>query len=459
MTGVAKRSYKHGGLSVGPRRRAVERATRRQNLIDRIVVGILVVVALSGLMSVLPAYTQVAVSRFACQVGSLGLGSCGDVGLDLENVQLVPARCSVLATLDKSLPEVRVEQLTTRQGLPVVISQARSGDVFVELGATGQPTSPGRSGGIPPGLDTPPDLLASEARAQRTIMSGVPVPAQAEWYLPRGEGLDQLMIATHIKHRQWVERRSALALVGSRLFGAESEIPPPAVLFSTVRLDQQRLPRFAYGPVPPQTDRTPARPQGPQVAVNRLRLDPGVRALATVDRISRSTSTVASLRGTLRRQSVGGAVRWTRNADGDVSSVLVAVVAGGQMVPKEHLGSLPGPAVAYISIPVTSIPEQRVVEAWLADPAGLTVPLDELLQLRPARTSDQLGSFLTRAATVTILRYAFVSPEELQDRVTGELIRKRRQDWTGIRMVAASSIAPQPSGGSRQIIEDPSCRT
>src|SRR4051794_31766449 len=120
-----------GGLSVGPRRRAVERASRRQNLIDRIVVGILVVVALSGLMSVLPAYTQVAVSRFACRVGSLGLGSCGAAGIDLENAQLAPARCTVLATLDKTLPEVRAEQLTTRQGLPLVVSQARSGDVFV----------------------------------------------------------------------------------------------------------------------------------------------------------------------------------------------------------------------------------------------------------------------------------------------------------------------------------------
>ncbi len=178
-----------------------------------------------------------------------------------------------------------------------------------------------------------------------------------------------------------------------------------------------------------------------------------------VNRISRSTSTVASLRGTLRRQPVTGAVRWTRNADGDVTSVLVAVVGAGQMVPKEHLGSLPGPAVAYISIPVTTAPEQRLVQSWLSDPAGLTIPLDELLQLRPARITDHLGSFLTRAATVTILRYAFVPPGELQDRVTRELTTQRRQDWTGIRMVAASSIAPQPSGGSRQIVEDPSCRT
>jgi hypothetical protein len=395
-------------------------------------------------MSVLPAYTQVAVSRFACRVGSLGLGSCGAAGIDLENTRLSPARCAVLASLDKSLPEVRVEQLTTRQGLPLVVSQARSGDVSVELGATAQPTAP--------------DLLAGERRLQRSILSGVSVPAQAEWYLPRGQGLDQLVRATSRRHSQWVERRSALALVGSRLFGAESELPPPAVLFSTVRLDQQRLPRFVDAPVPPRTDRpTPRR--GPEAPVNRVSLDAGVPALAEVNRISRSTATVAGLHGTLRRQPVTGAVRWTRNADGVITSVLVAVVATGQLVPTEHLGSLPGPAVAYISVPVTTVPEQRLVQAWFSDPVGLTIPLEELLELRPPRTTDQLGSFLTRAATVTILRYAFVSPVELQDRVLRELSTQRRQDWTGIRMVAASSIAPQPSGGQRQIAEDPSCRT
>jgi hypothetical protein len=434
-----------GGLSVGPKRRAVERATRRQSLLDRIVVGILVVVALSGLMSVLPASTQVAVSRFACRVGSLGLGSCGVAGIDLENTQLAPARCTVLAALDRSLPEVRVEQLTTREGLPMVVSQARSGDVFVELGPTAQPATP--------------DLLAGELRPGRTVMSGVSVPAQAEWYLPRGQGLDQLVTSIYNKHQQWVERRSALALVGSRLFGLDREIPPPAVLFSRVRLDRQLLPRFADAPVPPRTDRSTSRTRGPTAAVNSLRLDPSVPALATVNRISRNTAMVASLRGTLRQQPVSGAVRLTRNADGVVTSVLVAVVGTGPLVPNEHLGSLPGPAVAYISIPVTTGPEQRLVQAWLADPAGLAIPLDVLLQLHPPRTTDQLGAFLTRAATVTILRYAFVSPGELQERVIRELTTQRRQDWTGIRMVAASSVAPQPSGGSRQIVEDPSCRT
>ena len=140
--------------------------------------------------------------------------------------------------------------------------------------------------------------------------------------------------------------------------------------------------------------------------------------------------------------------------------MLVAVVATSRMVPKEHLGSLPGPAVAYISVPVTTPPSSGWFRPGSPIRPASSVPLNELLQLRPARTTDQLGSFLTRAATVTILRYAFVPPAgpagpgDLR-----ELTTQRRQDWTGIRMVAASSIAPQPSGGRRQIVEDPSCRT
>ncbi|HZA72628.1 MAG TPA: hypothetical protein VE476_06915 [Propionibacteriaceae bacterium] len=430
---------------MSPRRRAVERATRRQMLTDRIVIGTLVVVALSGMMSVLPAYTQVAVSRFACRVGSLGLGSCGAPGINLGNSQLAPARCTVLGTLDEALPEVRVEQVTTSQGLPVTISQARSGDVYVALDGAEQPS--------------PPDLLAGETRALRTVLPGVAVPGQAEWYLPRGQGLDQLVTAAHGEHQQWFERQSALALVGSRLFGPHQEVPPPALLFSEVRLDEPRLPRFGDRAAPPRTDRSPKRQTGPVAAVNSLRLDPKVPGLAVVNRISGTAATVASLRGTLRQRPVTGALRWTRNADGVITSVLVTVVGNFRMAPGERLGSLPGPAVAYISIPVTTPPEQRLVQAWLADPVGVTVPLSELLGLRPARTSDQLGSFLTRAATVTILRYAFVAPQDLQARALGELATLRRQDWTGIRMVAASSIAPQPSGGRRQIVEDPSCRT
>ena len=362
---------------MSPRRRAVERATRRQQITDRIVIGTLVLVALSGLMSVLPAYTQVAVSRFACRVGSLGLGSCGAPGINLGNTQLAPARCTVLGTLDKALPEVRVEQVTTSQGLPVTISQARSGDVFVALGDADQPSAP--------------DLLAGEARAPRTVLPGVAVPGQAEWFLPRGQGLDQLVTAAHGEHQQWFERQSALALVGSRLFGPHQEVPPPACCSARCGWTSRGCRATATGRHRRRPRRAPKRRTGPVAAVNSLRLDPTVPALAVVNRISGTTATVASLRGTLRQRPVTGALRWTRNADGVITSVLVAVVGDFRLVPGEKLGSLPGPAVAYVSIPVTTPPEQRLVQAWLADPAGVTVPLDRAApappgpDLRPAR--------------------------------------------------------------------------
>ena len=113
----------------------------------------------------------------------------------------------------------------------MTISQARSGDVYVAL-RRGRRSRPR------------PDLLAGETRAPRTVLPGVSVPGQAEWFLPRGQGLDQLVTAAHGEHQQWFERQSALALVGSRLFGPHQEVQPPALLFSQVRLDQPRLPRF-----------------------------------------------------------------------------------------------------------------------------------------------------------------------------------------------------------------------
>lgn len=87
------------------RRRAVERASHRQAIVDRVVIGVLVVVATSGLMSLLPAQSQIAVSRFACRAGSLGLGSCGSSTQSLGSDQLAPPRCPILARFDRALPE------------------------------------------------------------------------------------------------------------------------------------------------------------------------------------------------------------------------------------------------------------------------------------------------------------------------------------------------------------------
>jgi hypothetical protein len=313
-------------------RRAVERAARRQLVTDRIVVGILVVVAASGLMSVLPAYGQVALSRLACRVASLGLGACGAVKIDLENTQLAPARCTTLGTLDKFLPEVRVEQITTAQGLLVTISQARSGDVFVQLGG--------------PDPSAPPDVLAGEVRGQRELLSGAVVSAQAEWLLPRGQGLDELVIATYDRHQRWVERRSALALLGSDLLGAPQQIPAPALLTSQVRLDQQRLPRFPDGLGVPRISPSTQPSRLPLATVDQLAIEPTEPAALVVNRITGESSTVAALRGTVARRPVTGSLRLTRNSDGAIRSLLIAVVSLNRLVPGEPMGSQPAPAVA-----------------------------------------------------------------------------------------------------------------
>ena len=426
-------------------RRAVERAARRQIITDRVVVGILVVVAAAGLMSVLPAYTQVAVSRLACRVASLGLGACGAIKIDLENTQLAPARCATLGSLDKFLPEVRVEQVTTAQGLLVTIGQARSGDVFVQLGG--------------PDHSAPPDVMGGEVRGQRELLPGVVASAQAEWLLPRGQGLDELVIATYDRHQRWVERRSALALLGSDLLGPPQQVPAPALLTSQVRLDQQRLPRFRDSLGVPRITSSKPPSRVPLATVDQLDIDPTEPATLVVNRITGESFTVAALQGVVARRPVTGSLRLARNVDGAITSLLIAVVSMNRLVPGEPTGSLPGPAVAYVSVPVRTEPERRLVQGWVSDPAGFTVRLNELLGLHAARPSDQRAAFLTRAATVVILRYGLVSPAELQSRVTTELRTSRRQDWSGIRMVAASSIAPQPSGGRRIVVGEPSCRT
>jgi hypothetical protein len=429
---------------VARRRRAVERATSRQLITDRIVIGVLVVVAASGLMSVVPANAQVGLSRIACQVASLGLGSCGEARLNLENTQLAPARCSTLASLDAVLPEVRVERIVTPQGLPVTISQARSGDVVVGLGdATASP---------------PPELLWGEARGERELLPGARVPSAAEWLLPRGQGLDALVSATYDSHQRWVERRSALALIGSITAGAAPQIPPPTLSSSRVRLDQQLLPRFPDEPGGPRTHSTPES-RGPRAPSDELSVDRTEPGTLVVNAISGDSSLVASLAGTVGGRPATGTVRLTRDANGVITHILLGVVSDHQLVPGRPRVSLSGPEVAFISIPARTDPERELVSAWVADPGGLRIGLDELLGLRTPRPNDRLGAFLTRASSVTVLRYGLVRSADLQARVSAELTTLRREDWTGIRMIAAGSVAPQPSGGRRVLVDDPSCRT
>lgn len=437
---------------MAPRRRAVERATIRRTVVDRLVVLVLVVLAASGLMSILPSQSQVAVSRLGCRAVSLGLGACGAPGLDLQDTQLTESRCAALSTLDTVLPEVRVRELTAAQALPVVISTERSGDMFVQLGPLGQLG--------PPGQLAPPALLEGEARASTDVSGGVSVPLEAEWYLPRGQGLEQLVVAVQDGHHLDVQRRSALALVSRMLGRRAREVPPPSVLYSQVRLDGSLWPRSLDRPAPPpQRAGGPDRTRVPTATSSSVTVSTSTPASSTYNRVTHESAVVASLTGRLGQQPVTGAVRWTRDAQGAVTSVLVAVVAPGRLAPGEPGASLPGPGVAYLSIPVSTAPEQALVESWFAGPGPLTIPLDELLGLRVPPAGDQLGSFLTRAATITILRYGLVEPGELQQRVSAELRGLRRQEWEGVRMVGAGTIAPQPTGVGRKVLADPGCRT
>lgn len=426
--------------------RAVERATRRQTITDRIVAVILAVVAASGLMSVLPGQSQVAVSRFACHVASLGLGSCGRTGLNLENTGLNLPRCPALATLDETLPEVRVNELTAKDDLHVTIDAARTGDVFVQFGPADQLA--------------PPLTLNGQGRRTHDVAAGVTLPTSAEWFLPSGQGLDQLVQAVQDRHQQWIQHRSALAVLTTALARGDADVPAPTVLYGQIRLDEALLPTYPDAPVVPRSGTEPRPSRGPLAPLSAVSVVSDVPAVTVFNRVSRHFSVVAPVAGVLQRSPVTGTVRWTRDADGNVTSVVVAIVASTRLATGERVPvGVATTGVAYLSVPITTEPERALAQQWLSDPGGFRLGLNELLGLRPADPSNRLASFLTRAATVTLVRYSGIDPGEAQLRVRSELTSSRRVDWAGARMVSAATIAPQPTGSVRTVVDDPLCRT
>ena len=428
------------------RRRAVERAARRRSVVDRVVAGSLAVVAAAGLMSVLPGSTQRAVSRASCQVATLGLGTCGDPGLDLTDTALGPPRCLVLADLDSALPEVRVRRLVAAQDLVVTISTARSGDVVVQLGDEPQPLLPA--------------VLDGGRRTERRVAEGVSVPAQAEWFLPRGQGLDELVGSVQDARHQVVQDRSALGLLATVLDRDARSVPAPTQRYARVDLDQPvGLRATAARPVPPRSGAAPARPSGPPRTGSRVAVATGTPAVVVFNRISRESATVVAMDGSLGGQPTRGTLRVTRDGAGTVVSVLLAVVTPGQAVPGEAAPAGAGPAVAYVEVPVRTEPERELVASWLAGTGPVVVPLDGLLGLRAPQADDQLDSFLTRAATVTVLRYGGVDAARLTDRVADELRTGRREDWSDVRLVGAGRVEPTSSGAGRRLVLDPACRT
>lgn len=425
------------------KRRAVERASVRQTIADRIIAGLLVLLAASGLMSILPGQSQAAVSRLACRVGSLGLGTCQTDTLDLGTEQLNPPRCTVLATLDRTVPEVRVKHLTTANGLPVEIDSARSGDSFVRIGEVDD--------------SAPPLALAGDVRGTRALIPGAEVPSQAEWFLPGGQGADSIVDAVDDRNRQWAQRRSSLAVVSALLDRGGRDIPAPTTLVSRVQLDAAVLPRGSEtAPAPPRqgklSDGDKRRTGKSWVAVS-----PSKTALVQFNRISRETSVVAAVQGRFEKADVSGAVRWTRDSSGAVTSVVLALVSDGALAAHEPLNSTRSLGIAYITVPVSTAAERDLAAAWLSDRAGFTLGLGALLGLEAPSAKDQLTSFLTRAATVTILRYAGLETEQANSRVSQELVAMRRVERPEAKLLLASEIDPQPNGTARVLTTVPSC--
>ncbi|WP_344812933.1 hypothetical protein [Microlunatus aurantiacus] len=411
----------------------MERNSRRRNVTDRILVLVLVVVAASGVMSVLPATAQVAVGRLACRVGSLGLGACGADPIALTEPDLAPPRCAALAILDEALPEVRVSETTTATGLRLQTRTARSGDSVLHLG--------------PDQTEEPPLLLAGQRRGRQEVLPGVVVTTSADWFLPGGQGGDVVVAAALEQHRQWLQRRSSLAPLGAVFGSSGRELPAPTLLRSRVWPAVAPLPTTpgVRTPVPDTTARVVLRPDQPAHLVTN-----------TVDR---DTVLTVGVTGSWAGQPVTGAASWRRAASGEVERVTVAVVAARALVKGEPAVSAGSAEVAYVTIPVSSPVERRLVESWLSRPTGFALPLPELLGLRQADVRDQLAGFLTRAATVTVLRYADTDRAELTRRVTEELISTERVERPGTRVTAAFTVAPQPNGAARSLTADPACAT
>ena len=113
-------------------------------------------------------------------------------------------------------------------------------------------------------------------------------------------------------------------------------------------------------------------------------------------------------------------------------------------------------------VPVRTAAEQDLAQSWLSDPAGFRVRLDELLGLAPADPNNQLTSFLTRAATVTVLRYGGVVEGGALEQVRAELTTGRRAEWATAAaepapLLAAGQVAPQPTNVARRLMLDPTC--
>ncbi|MBO0811533.1 MAG: hypothetical protein J2P23_05755 [Microlunatus sp.] len=415
------------------RTRSVEQAYRRQKVIDRIVVGVLVLASAAGLMSVLPGTAQADVRRIGCRIGSLGLGACGEQVSTGSATPLGDPRCPELEQLDGYLPEVSATPFMLPDGLRGRLLRSRAGDITLDFGDL--PTDP-------------PDILDGRPRGTRQLLPGVTVPRNVEWWEPGGSGVDSLLQAVADAHRHYRQQRSALALFAA-LDNGHDEIPDPTVVYSSTRLDRATLP----GPSP--SSRVPK-------AARWVSIDPRTPAVISFNRVTQETSLIARISGSLNGSPTSGALRLTRDAAGRPSQILVAFATAEPPTPDQPALHEQTESVSYIQIPVSTNAERTLADRWLSSPGGFTLNLSPLLGWTAATARDQLNAWLSRAAQVTVLTWATDSPSADQAAAAAsaqavqELTTLRRSQQT-TRLHRVTAIAPEPDGSRRVPVIDTQC--
>lgn len=422
--------------------RSVEQAYRRQKLVDRIVVGVLVVASAAGLMSILPGGAQSDVRRLGCQIGSLGLGACGQQVGTTTAVPLGDPLCPELEQLDSYLPEVSATPFTLPDGLNGRLLRSRAGDITIDFGrsATDLPTDP-------------PDLLDGAQRGTRQLMPGVTVPDDAEWWEPGGQGTDGVLQAVVDAHRHYRQQRSALALFAA-LDNGHDQIPDPTIVYSSTRLDRATLPSAEPLPTTPDLDRW-------------VRIDPATPAVIAYNKVTQETSLVARISGSLDGQPTSGALRLTRDAAGRPTQILLAFASAAPPTPNQSTPLQPAQherteSVSYVQIPVTTDAERTLADQWLSGSDGFTLDLSPLLGWTTPTAKDQLDAWLSRAAQVTVLTSATDSPSPesattaAAAQAVTELTTLRRSQQT-TRLHEVTVVAPQPDGSRRVPVIDPQC--
>ncbi|GAA1825216.1 hypothetical protein [Microlunatus capsulatus] len=174
-----------------------------------------------------------------------------------------------------------------------------------------------------------------------------------------------------------------------------------------------------------------------------------------LDTTTGTSAVTADLRGRAAGRPVAGAVRWTRDAGGGLTGLVLALAATGPLVNGQPAGA--ATTVVYLRVPVRTPVERALVEERLAAAGGLALDLDGLLALRPPAADDRLGGFLARAATVTVLGWDGPGPGAAAGQLRTELDDDARQLWPDARLVSAGAVAPQPTGTARVLRDDPGC--